>query len=241
MRFVAIIPARYASTRFPGKPLALINDKPLIQYVYDAVVNTRIFDDVIVATDEVSIFDKVRSFGGRVMKTLSTHKSGTDRIVEVCRKIACDVVVNVQGDEPFIDKQTLEPILKAFDNDNVSVVSLYHKITDKSLIENPNVVKTVIDKNGYAMYFSRYPIPYNRDGKKDIPHYKHIGVYAYRKDILMKFSRLQPSVYEEIEKLEQLRFLENGIKIKMIETEYNGFGIDTYEDLERAKEFLQYR
>ena len=218
MKFVAVIPARYASKRFPGKPLALLDNKPLIQHVYQAVVNTNLFDDVIVATDDIKIFDTIRRFGGRVMKTLSTHKSGTDRIVEVCRKINCDVVVNVQGDEPFINQETLKPLLQAFKDTQIDVATLYHTITSQDEIQNPNIVKTVIDKNGFALYFSRLPIPYHRDDNFEAEYYKHIGVYAYKKNVLMNFPKLAFSMYENAEKLEQLRFLENGIKIKMIKT-----------------------
>ena len=239
MEIVAIIPARYNSKRLPGKPLALIKNKPLIWYVYNAVLKSGLFDDVIVATEDVRVFDKVRSFGGRVMKTLSTHKSGTDRIVEVCRKIMCDVVVNVQGDEPFINKKVLQTLIEVFKNDEqISVASLYHKIKNTDEINNPNVVKTVIDNNGYALYFSRAPIPYNRDNDIKFNYLKHIGIYAYKKNILMNFPNLKESKYEKIEKLEQLRFLENGIKIKMVETDYNGFGIDTIEDLKKAQTLL---
>ena len=241
MKFVAVIPARYSSTRFRGKPLAMLQDKPLIQWVYDAVKETELFDDVIVATDDVKIFDTVKRFGGKVMKTLDTHKSGTDRIVEVCTKIQCDVVVNVQGDEPFITKSDLEPLLKVFEDKNVLVASLYKIIDEKEEVDNRNVVKIVIDNQGNAMYFSRLPIPFNRDNISGVNYYKHIGVYAYRKDILMQFNKLKSSDYEHVEKLEQLRFLQNGISIKMVKTNYEGIGIDTKEDLEKAEQILQQR
>ena len=241
MKIVAIIPARYASTRFPGKPLADLNGKPLILHVYEAVLKTELFDDVIVATDEVIIFDTIRRFGGRVMKTLSTHKSGTDRIEEVCRKILCDVVVNVQGDEPFINKKTLQSLIAAFNDTTVQVASLCTPIKEEEELHNPNTVKVVTDLNNNALYFSRATIPFNRDDTKNVEYLKHIGVYAYRKNILMKFPKLPASNYENIEKLEQLRFLENGIQIKMIKTDYEGFGIDTPQDLEKAKFILQQR
>lgn len=241
MRFVAIIPARYGSTRFPGKPLADLEGKPLIQHVYEAVLNTDLFNDVIVATDSVTIFDKIRSFGGRVMKTLSSHKSGTDRLTEVCKKILCDVAVNVQGDEPFIDKNTLQSLIKAFDDNSVQVASLYDYIENPKEINDTNIVKVVLDKFGNALYFSRAAIPFNRDKKDGVKYLKHIGVYAYRKEVLMKFPYLAESIYEDSEKLEQLRFLENGIKIRMIKTDYKGIGIDTPQDLEKAKLILQQR
>jgi len=240
MKVIAVIPARYDSVRFPGKPLAKLFGTPIIQHVYKKVKETKLFDDVIVATDDKRIFDKVTEFGGKVMLTSKKHQSGTDRVAEICVKIECDIVVNVQGDEPFISKKPLEELVKAFKNEEVEVASLMHKITSE--IDNPNYVKVVCDVNNFALYFSRSVIPFNRESKSQIPnpeYFKHIGVYAFRKEALKKFVDLPQSNLEKIEKLEQLRLLENGYKIKMVETEYTGIGIDTPEDLRKAEEMMK--
>ena len=238
MKVIAVIPARYASSRFPGKPLALLNGKPIIKHVYDAAYSSGLFSKVIVATDDERIFNAVTKFGGNVAMTSQNHKSGTDRVVEVCQNIDCDIVVNIQGDEPFVNKKVLADIILAFEDKKTQVATLYHKILDKNDINNPNVVKTVFDKDGFALYFSRLPIPYNRDNQDNIIYYKHIGIYAFKRDILFEFASLSQSYYENIEKLEQLRLLENSIKIKMVKTDYNGFGIDTPEDLEKAEKYF---
>jgi 3-deoxy-manno-octulosonate cytidylyltransferase (CMP-KDO synthetase) len=238
MKIIAVIPARYDSTRFPGKPLKLLFNKPIIQHVYSKVVDSELFDDVIVATDDQRIFDAVIQFDGKVMLTSKKHQSGTDRVAEICSKIDCDVVVNVQGDEPFISKKPLEELVKVFNDEEVEVASLMHKIT--SDIENPNSVKVVTDNQNFALYFSRSVIPFRRDSKSQNPNYfKHIGVYAFRKDALLKYVNLPLSKLEKAEKLEQLRLLENGVKIKMVETDYTGIGIDTQEDLKKAEQIIQ--
>ena len=238
MKIIAVIPARYDSTRFPGKPLKLLFNKPIIQHVYSKVVDSELFDDVIVATDDQRIFDAVIQFDGKVMLTSKKHQSGTDRVAEICSKIDCDVVVNVQGDEPFISKKPLEELVKVFNDEEVEVASLMHKIT--SDIENPNSVKVVTDNQNFALYFSRSVIPFRRDSKSQNPNYfKHIGVYAFRKDALLKYVNLPLSKLEKAEKLEQLRLLENGVKIKMVETDYTGIGIDTPEDLKKAEQIIQ--
>jgi len=231
MKIIAIIPARYDSIRFPGKPLAILGNKPIIQHVYERAKNSGLFDDVIVATDNQRIFETVHDFNGKVILTAKEHQSGTDRIAEVCSKIDCDIVVNIQGDEPFITKEPLQKLISVFEDEKVEVASLMHRI--KKDIENPNNVKVVCDNDNFALYFSRSKIPFNRNSKSQ--YYKHIGVYAFRKKALMKFVDLPEGKLEQIEKLEQLRMLENGIKIKMVETEYEGIGIDTKEDLERAE------
>ena len=238
MKVVAVIPARYASTRFSGKPLALLNGKPIIKHVYEAADSSGLFTKVVVATDDERIFSAIKEFGGNVAMTSQNHKSGTDRVVEVCQNLDCDIVVNIQGDEPFVNKKVLSDIILAFEDKRTQVATLYHEILDKNDITNPNVVKIVFDKEGFAMYFSRFAIPYNRDKQDDVAYYKHIGIYAFKRDILFKFASLSQSYYEKIEKLEQLRLLENSIKIKMIKTDYKGFGIDMPQDLEKAEKYF---
>ena len=230
LRFVAIIPARYASTRFPGKPLVDIGGKTMIQRVYDQV--SKVLDDVYVATDDKRIFDKVRSFGGKVIMTSDAHRSGTDRCYEAFTKLEdwFDVVINVQGDEPFADDET-------------QIATLVKKITDKDGVEvlfNPNSPKVVIDKQNNALYFSRSPIPYKRGSDEknwmaEHDYYKHVGVYAYRSEVLSQIVQMPPSKLELAESLEQLRWLENGLKIKAGFTDVETVGIDTPEDLEKIK------
>ncbi|MBC8384624.1 MAG: 3-deoxy-manno-octulosonate cytidylyltransferase [Candidatus Cloacimonetes bacterium] len=238
MKIVAIIPARYESSRFPGKLLAQLGNKPVIKHVFDGTKNSGLFDDIIVATDDQRIFETVDDFGGKVVLTAKEHQSGTDRIAEVCSKIDCDVIVNIQGDEPFISSEPLRKLVSVFDDKTIGIASLMHEI--KKHIDNPNSVKVVCDKDNFALYFSRSLIPFNRDA--EISHFqylKHIGVYAFRKHILEKFVSLPEGKLEKIEKLEQLRLLENCIKIKMVQTEYEGIGIDTPEDLVRAELLLK--
>jgi 3-deoxy-manno-octulosonate cytidylyltransferase (CMP-KDO synthetase) len=246
LRATAIIPARYASTRFPGKPLATINGKPLIQYVWEAASRASLINRVIIATDDERIFKAVKEFGGEGLMTSSNHATGTDRISEVAKKIKADIIVNVQGDEPLIEPRVIdmavEPfrgIRTEFGSSELQMGTICTEIKNKDELDNPNVVKVVADCNGFALYFSRYPIPYNRDNDSRASYYKHIGLYVYRKDFLIKFSQLPPTPLEEIEKLEQLRALEHGYKIKVIKTEYNSIGVDTHEDLERVKEILK--
>ncbi|MCF7792582.1 MAG: 3-deoxy-manno-octulosonate cytidylyltransferase [Candidatus Cloacimonetes bacterium] len=240
MKAIAIIPARYDSNRFPGKLLAKLGNKPIIQHVYERAVKTGLFDCVVVGTDDQRIYETVDSFGGKVSLTSKKHQSGTDRIAEVCLKLECckdaDIVVNIQGDEPFISSKPLRNLIASFDNENVQVASLMHEISKD--IENLNKVKVVCDKANFAFYFSRSVIPFDRDKNQTPQYYKHVGVYAFRREMLFKFVDMPKSKLEEIEKLEQLRLLENGIRIKMIETEYEGIGIDTPEDLEKAEKLL---
>ncbi len=242
IKVVAVIPARFASFRFPGKPLAMLRNKTLIQHVYDSAVQTDLFDKIIVATDDKRIFDNVEHFGGDVVLTSKHHKSGTDRIAEVCKNLDAEIIVNIQGDEPFIVKEPLQKLISVFDEQTVQVASLMHKLMEE--IENPNIVKVVCDKNNFALYFSRSSIPFYRTShpatRNPQPEFfKHIGVYAFRKEALFKFIQLPMGKLEQTEKLEQLRFLENGIKIKMIETSYQGIGIDTPEDLNKADIILR--
>jgi len=237
MKFIAIIPARWQSSRFPGKPLALLNNKPIIQHVYENVLNSGIFEQVIVATDSQNILDAVHSFGGSAQMTGTEHHSGTDRVAEVCQNLDFDIVVNVQGDEPFISAEPLKLLTDVFHDPQVQVASLMHLIIGK--IDDHNLVKVVCDNQGNALYFSRSVIPCNRDYNPEAYYYGHVGVYAFRKETLLKFIELPPAKLENIEKLEQLRLLENGIKIKMIETKYSGIGIDTPEDLAKAEKKFQ--
>lgn len=241
MQVIAVIPARFASFRFPGKPLALLGKKSLIHHVYDSAAQTDLFDKIIVATDDKRIFDEVANFGGDVVLTSKHHKSGTDRIAEVCTNLEAEIIVNIQGDEPFIAKEPLQKLISVFDKPTIHVASLMHKLMEE--IENPNIVKVVCDNNNFALYFSRSPIPFYRTSHLAIRNlqpefFKHIGVYAFRREALFKFSQLPMGKLEQIEKLEQLRFLENGIKIKMIETSFQGIGIDTPEDLKKAELIL---
>ncbi len=245
---VAIIPARFDSSRFPGKPLAVLNGKPLIQHVYEQVAFANLIDTIFVATDDKKIFDAVTSFGGRAVMTSPKHTSGTDRVAEVARDIDCDIIVNVQGDEPFIKPEMVDDVIKLLNDDQrASISTLAKRTADVKEILSPNVVKVIMDNEGFAMYFSRSPIPYYRDVWKELSSiaftsahvevYKHIGIYGFRKDTLMSFSGTGQGRLEMIERLEQLRALASGIKIKVKETPYDTFGIDTIEDLSKAEEW----
>lgn len=244
MKFIGIIPARYASTRFPGKPLALLGGKPVIQHVYEKVA--AVLEAAYVATDDERIYDVVKSFGGQVVMTRTDHKSGTDRIEEAIEKIGgeWDVVVNVQGDEPFVAKSQLDTICHCFDDPTTQIATLGKPFESMEAVQNPNSPKIVVDNMGFAMYFSRSVIPYVR-GKEEsswLTHYpflKHLGIYAYRKDVLRQVTQLPQSSLEIAESLEQLRWLQNGFKIKVGTTEVETVGIDTPQDLERAEEFLK--
>lgn len=238
MKTVALIPARYAATRFPGKLMKLLGDKTIIRHTYDNTAATGLFDEVIVATDSEIIFKEIISGGGKAIMSKRQHESGSDRIAEAVEDMDVDVVVNVQGDEPFINKTVLEKIVSCFNNKNVQVASVMQQINDPSQLTNPNIVKVVVDKNSNALYFSRSVIPYQRDADATVVYYKHIGVYAFRKKALLDFTRWPIAKSEAVEKLEQLRYLENGIKIKMVITEFSGVGIDSPEDLEKAKQLL---
>ncbi|UCH44130.1 MAG: 3-deoxy-manno-octulosonate cytidylyltransferase [Nitrospiraceae bacterium] len=245
---VVIIPARYNSSRFPGKPLATLKGKTLIQNVYDQASSASRIDSVIVATDDSRIFDTVKKFGGSVLMTSPDHSCGTDRIAEVARDLECDIVVNVQGDEPFIRPEMIDDTVQLLHEDEAASIStLAVRIDNEDEIVNPNVVKVVSDDRGYALYFSRSPIPYFREEWKDLQSitlqqektvlFKHIGVYGYRKESLLNFTAMEKKWLEEMEKLEQLRALAAGMKIKVKETAFNTFGIDTIEDLRKAEEW----
>lgn len=244
MKFIGIIPARYASTRFPGKPLALLGGKPVIQHVYEKVA--AVLEAAYVATDDERIYDIVKSFGGQVVMTRTDHKSGTDRIEEAIEKIGgeWDVVVNVQGDEPFVAKSQLDTICHCFDDPTTQIATLGKPFESMEAVQNPNSPKIVVDNMGFAMYFSRSVIPYVRGKEKSswLTHYpflKHLGIYAYRKDVLRQVTQLPQSSLEIAESLEQLRWLQNGFKIKVGTTDVETVGIDTPQDLERAEEFLK--
>jgi 3-deoxy-manno-octulosonate cytidylyltransferase (CMP-KDO synthetase) len=236
MKIIGVIPARYGSTRFPGKALADVGGKPMIQHVWESSSKSKLINELYIATDDKRIFDAVGRFWGKAVMTSPKHKSGSDRIGEVVKKIKCDIIVNIQGDEPFINPANIDKAIKPLMQDNKIMVStLCTKIKNKDEINNPNVVKVITDKNGFALYFSRHTIPFNRDDAKDVTYYKHIGLYVYKKDYLMKFIRLKPSKLELAEKLEQLRILENGEKIKVVVTNIDSVTVDTKEDLKKLK------
>src|SRR5687768_9620289 len=234
MNVVAVIPARYAATRFQGKLMQMLGNKPVIRHVYENTRKTGLFNDVFVVTDSDIIYDEITRSGGKAIMSKKEHESGSDRIAEAIAEMNVDIIVNVQGDEPFIKKEPLEKIVRLFDDPSVEVASLMRKIS-KQEAENPNNVKVVTDTSGYALYFSRSSIPFQRDSGSDAGYFLHVGVYAYKKEALIKFTLWPQSELERIEKLEQLRYLENGMRIKMAETLYNNIAIDTPEDLEKAK------
>ncbi len=248
MSAIVLIPARYSSTRFPGKPLALLQGMPVIEHVYKNSLNSRLSDDAIVATDNEEIYDKVLSFGGKAIMTSEGHASGTDRIAEAAASLDYDIIVNVQGDEPLIKPDMIDAAISVLEDPEASIGTLAKKVANRREIFDPNVVKVVFNEKGFAFYFSRAPIPYyrdlfNADGQlgADVSGlfiFKHIGIYSYRRDVLQEITRIKPSRLETIEKLEQLRALENGYKIKVKETFSETLGVDTPEDLERIEKCL---
>jgi 3-deoxy-manno-octulosonate cytidylyltransferase (CMP-KDO synthetase) len=241
MKIIAVIPARYASTRFPAKLMQDLGGKTVILRTYEAAVATKLFDDVFVVTDSQLIFDEIQKNGGKAIKSIKEHESGSDRIAEAVENMEVDVVVNVQGDEPFINKKPLEELIAIFKNDTnkqVDLASLMFQITDKEEISNPNNVKVITDQQGFALYFSRSVIPYPREEHAGVRYMKHIGIYAFRKAALLDFYRLPMLSLEASEKLEQLRYLEYGKRIKMVETTHGSIGIDTLEDLEKARKLV---
>ena len=236
-----MIPARYGATRFPAKLMQDLCGKPVIVHTYERVADTRLFDEVYVVTDDDRIEKAIREVGGKVIRSKKEHNSGSDRLAEASRDLDVDVIVNVQGDEPFTDKENLQKVIDIFAKDltkSIAVASLMERITDPDDIANPNNVKVVVNKFGEALYFSRNIIPFPRDPSTEVSYYKHIGIYAYRKEALQQFTELPPSLLEETEKLEQLRYLENGFKIRLALTDIPTIGIDTPEDLERARKRL---
>ena len=237
---MGIIPARFASSRFPGKALASLAGRPMVQHVYERAHMSRYLTDVLVATDDDRIAHAVRAFGGRVRMTNSDHPSGTDRLAEVAHSEPASIYVNIQGDEPLIDPEAIDAaILSVHGDEEVSMGTLKKRIDDPSDILNTNVVKVVTNLAGDAIYFSRCPIPYERDGRSDVPvYFKHIGLYVYRGDLLRRYPDLPVGPLEKAERLEQLRALENGFRIRVVETEYESVGVDTPEDLERVNRFF---
>lgn len=244
MKFIAIIPARYASTRFPGKPLAILGGKTVIERVYQQAV--KAVEEAYVATDDERIFEAVERFGGKAIMTRADHKSGTDRIEEAVEKLHtdADVIINIQGDEPFVQQSQLETLKSLFDDRLTQIATLGKRFESMDAVMNPNSPKIVMDNNQYAMYFSRSPIPFIRGKEQDewlseYPFLKHLGLYAYRRDVLAEVTKLPQSSLEKTESLEQLRWLQNGYRIKVGLTDVETVGIDTPEDLERAEKFLK--
>lgn len=234
-----MIPARYAATRFPFKLMQPLGDKTVIRQTYDNTVATGLFDGVYVVTDHEIIFNEIQSNGGKAIMSRQQHESGSDRIAEAIADMEVDIILNVQGDEPFVKKEPLRKLLQAFDDEKVQVASLMKKFTDSSLLFNPNYVKVVVDKNNDSLLFSRSVIPYQRDEEMLPDYFEHIGVYAFRKDALVQFTKWPQAKIEQVEKLEQLRYLYNGIRLRMIETAEVSVKIDVPEDLANAESFLQ--
>ena len=234
-----MIPARYAATRFPAKLMQVLVDKTVIRHTYDNTVATGLFEEVYVVTDSEIIFNEITSHHGKAIMSKKNHESGSDRIAEAIADMDVDIVVNVQGDEPFVQKEPLEKLLKVFDDYKVQVASLMQVLTEEQYIHDPNYVKVAVDKDFNSLFFSRSPIPYHRD--KNIPavYYEHIGVYAFRKQALLNFTNWPMTPLESVEKIECLRYLENGVPLKMIVTEFMGVEIDTPEDLVRAAEYIK--
>jgi len=245
-KVIGVIPARYSSTRFPGKPLVDILGKPMIQWVYENAMGSKLLDFLIVATDDERIYNVVKSFGGNVIMTPSDIQTGTDRVAYVLNEFDADIVANIQGDEPLLTSEMIDRAIEPFLNgEKVDISTLAVKINDVDLIFNPNVVKVVFDKDKIALYFSRSPIPFCRDAKNEKDwlrlgnFYKHIGLYVYSRESLLRFVSLRRSLLEEIEKLEQLRALENGFRIKVVISESDTIGVDTPEDVEKVVAFLK--
>ena len=233
MKVLCVIPARYSSTRLPGKPLAMIAGKPMIQHVYERACRALLPQEVVVATDSKIVADAVESFGGKVMMTSPDHPSGTDRLAEVALSYPdIDVIVNVQGDEPMIPPEVIDKLAQAFEDDKDLNMTTLKTLMGEEEYNNPNAVKVVTDQNGYALYFSRSLLPYPRNKTADFKVYKHVGIYAYRRSFLLSYAAYEPTPLEKIEGLEQLRVLENGQRIKVLESKFQGIGIDTQEDLD---------
>lgn len=242
MKVVALIPARYDATRFPGKLMAKLGNKSVILRTYESVIKTGLFEEVYVVTDSDIIYDEIIQNNGQAIKSKQEHECGSDRIAEAAEQIEADIIVNVQGDEPFTKKEPLEKLLAVFngpDADSIDLASLMQVLNKVNQIEDPNYVKVVVDNENNALFFSRSPIPYPRNKAANTKYYEHIGVYAFRKEALIDFYHTPMTILEDTEKIECLRYLETGKKIKMVETEYMGIEIDTPEDLENAKTFIE--
>ncbi len=241
---IAVIPARYAATRFPAKLMQMLGTKTVIRHTYDNTLATGLFDEVIVATDSEIIYNEITSNGGKAVMSKKSHESGSDRIAEAVADMKADIIVNVQGDEPFVQKEPLEKLLQVFEGEEgakVQVASLMQLMKEQQFINDSNYVKVAVDKNMNALFFSRSVIPYPRNTQLTIPFYEHIGVYAFRKEALMKFTNWEMTPLEAAEKIECLRYLENGVSIKMVVTDYMGVEIDTPEDLERAARLFEHK
>ena len=240
MKVVALIPARLASTRLPEKLLIKLGDKTVIQRTYEATVATQLFDEVIVVADSDILIENIAAINGKAIKSTGIYESGTDRIAEIAQDIEADVIINVQGDEPFVQKEPLAQLIQAFKEDDLlQVASIRKEITDSTLIQSPNIVKVITDLENRSLLFSRSPIPYVRDSEQSIHYYQHIGVYAFRKAALLQFTKWELTPLEKIEKIECLRFLEHGIPLKMITVKEMGIGIDVREDVERALNYIE--
>lgn len=240
MQVVAVIPARFSSTRFPGKALATIAGKPMVQHVFERARGAQRVSRVLVATDDERILQAVVGFGGEAVMTRADHRSGTERVAEVAAHVEAEVYMNVQGDEPLIDPAAIDALVAAMEEESVNVATLCTPITEPAEIVDPNVVKVVEDFEGNALYFSRAPVPWVRDEKQAVgmQHRKHLGLYAYRRAALLEFPTLPPGELEKLEQLEQLRLLENGYKIRVVETEYNSIGVDVPADVARVEQML---
>ncbi len=242
MKAIGVIPARYGSTRFPGKPLANISGKPMIQYVWERASRAKTLEKVIITTDDERILKKAKEFGAEVVLTSPSLSSGTERAAETVKDLEVDIVANVQGDEPLIEPEAIDEAIKSLiDDPKIPVATLAYRMIKKKEIKDPNVVKVVFDKDNLALYFSRSSIPFSRiqaPGSK-ITVYKHLGLYTYRKNFLLKLALMKPTPLEKIEGLEQLRVLENGYRIKVVETKYDSVGVDTPEDLEKVKAMIR--
>jgi 3-deoxy-manno-octulosonate cytidylyltransferase (CMP-KDO synthetase) len=238
MKTVAMIPARYAATRFPAKLMQTLGDKSVIRHTYDNTVATGLFDDVIVVTDSEIIFEEISKYGGSAIRSRKQHESGSDRIAEAAADLNVDIIVNVQGDEPFVKKRPLEQLLNVFNDPSVQVASLMQVMKEQKFIADENYVKVAVDLKGNSLFFSRSVIPFARNKELAVDYYEHIGVYAFRKQALLNFTSWPMSPLEAAEKIECLRYLENGVPLRMVLTDYMGVEIDTPEDLERAARLL---
>jgi 3-deoxy-manno-octulosonate cytidylyltransferase (CMP-KDO synthetase) len=238
MKIVAMIPARYAATRFPAKLMQMLGNKSVIRHTYDNTMATGLFTDVVVVTDSDIIFNEITGNGGKAIMSLKNHESGSDRLAEAAADLDVDIIVNVQGDEPFVQKDPLEKLLAVFTDENVQVASLMQVLKEQALIEDPNYVKVAVDRNMNSLFFSRSVIPYPRSKELAITYYEHIGVYAFRKQALLNFTAWPITPLEAAEKIECLRYLEYGIPLKMVLTQYMGVEIDTPEDLVKAAKLL---
>lgn len=238
MKIIAMIPARYAATRFPAKLMQLLGDKTVIRHTHDATVATRLFDEVVVVTDSGIIYDEITTHGGKAVMSKKSHESGSDRIAEAIADMDVDVIINVQGDEPFIKKEPLEKLVRLFDDPSVQVGSLMRKIENSNELTKSSSVKVVVNKSNDALYFSRSVIPFAANTTIEVPYFLHVGVYGFRKETLLNFTQWPAAKLEQVEKLEQLRYLENGVAIRMALVDFKSVAIDEPEDLEGAKKLL---